>query len=492
MISGVTPIESKNETIRLTYQRTGIITQEVQQIIHVDEGQEIMEYHLALTNHIDYVFASPFSTGIMINPAKNSTILIYDESGNVVTHHAGGLGEIILNIVEVPPKGKREYAILITTPTIGEEPFIQQLLQDTAQEWLHNPNALIAAEAEKIWNKIKTNQNPNNWPSIANDVMALEEKIKTENENAVAVQEKWKDIKLNFQKNPQTYSAEQQGWYAVLDERAKKDDWKGVENDISRMELTTIKSPTIDLNAAGEDIQQLGNWMNTVSIKMDKYKMATSITCSKLENEGYYCPIGDDSFRLWKNEMEEIRKNLQRQAKTIAKGTSNHVALQNDAEYRDGMQNTWKTREQNIEEAISQMKKTAEGMIADVKKIAGEDSRQNVQDAISKAEKAIDGKEYGKAIFIAKNLRTFLVGEIHGLDFLNLPLEGWIILFICVGGGFLWYWKEHLEKKVKPIVLSPLPRYKLAVNPRHAQDGSDGRTLPHMQEGDRRSRQEKA
>ncbi len=420
-LEGIISIDESDEKITLQYVQKGIMTVKTTLLKQEEDEESVNEwYDVTISNTTEHPYSTTIKTGIISPFSGTFTILALDESGYTIPYSIGVLGDIILQDIAIPQNGHRTVSILLSKENEEGTPFIQEVLENEISQWLENENALISAEAQKLWNKIHTNTNPEKWPALAQEVMQLKEK----------------------------------------------------GEEIPQPTQTIIQKP-IQEEHANNYLEEMHEIMSNAKEKMEKYKKSLGITCAKLSEVGYYCPIDEKTLKEWNKEWDiDTKKEEQMRKRNGSEKTTNEQKILDEEEAEKNI-DKWKQRDQNTKDAIEEVEKTARGLETSLKERAQHDMREDVKEAWEKFEQAIQKEEFGKAIFVGKNLHHYFSSENRLSGLVSVPPIGWPLIGIIVIVGGIFIRKEWKKKKIEPIELKPLPEVERKTNPPRAPRGSD-------------------
>jgi hypothetical protein len=406
-LQGIFSIDEENEEIILRYFAEGVVNTHTQLGGTAEEETTHTEwYSIDITNTLNLPFSTSIITGILVPVTGTYTLLLLGEGGEEVSFSIGGLGEIILEDVSLLPNGKRTITAYISTEKIGETPYVQETLEDALSEWMDDEDLSIAAEALKLWNAVQKNTDPTKWPSLVESFLELKAKAENSGSEIIPVP-------------PETGLAPIQ-----IDE---------------------------------EMMRQTENVLKEAASGMEKYKQSLGITCAKLGEIGYYCPIDEKTLREWKTEWTVDEKERVRMDKRETDAQTTQETRMKDKEAREIMEEKWTIRIQNVKEAQNSLESTAQSLMEEIKGIAEGDARSNVQDAWVKGKEALEKKEYGKTIFIAKGLRDYFQSENRISGMFAVPPAGYPLAGIILGGVGFFLYQRRKTKTTQPQPLKPLP-----------------------------------
>jgi hypothetical protein len=428
-MSGIIPIDELLEEITLLFTQKGIM--DVKTILlkqEEDQGVVNEWYDVTITNTTEYPYSTTIKTGIITPFAGTYTILPLDASGKPVQYSIGVLSDIILQNVEMGPMSTKTVSILLSKEGEEESSFIQEVLEEEINHWMENENPLIAAEAQKLWSKIHTNTNPEKWPTLAQEVMQLKE------------------------------NGEKSG---------------------EKIEPTpVIQSNLIEEQPSSGYIEKMHASMQNAKEKMGQYEKMLGISCTKLVETGYYCPLDEKTLKEWKKEWETDAKKEGAMSKRAVAEKTTREQKSLDEEQATKISKKWELRTQNTRDAIEEVEKTARGLEAGLKEQTQQDTREDVKGAWEKFKQAIKDEEFGKAIFIGKNLRQYFASENRISGLISIPPAGWPLIGIIVLVGGFFIRKEWKKKKIEPVELKPLPEANGKTSPPRAPHDSGGSSPP--------------
>ena len=427
------PIHASNEEINLHYFQKGIVAIDTVQLEDSTEDDTALEwYFLSAKNTLGIEFTTSLQTGIAPPPTETYAIMAIDEEGKGVKHSIGMLGEIILDGISFHPLEKREISILISREKEEGKPHIQETMEEALKGWVDDDDddMSIAALAEKLLAVVKKNGDSGKWPSIVEEFLQLKTKVEAD---------------------------------------------RGIE------ELKPLPTEPITVekdNRIPEEIGIIRALIERVGVLSETYKTGLGISCTKLSEVGYYCPIDETTLREWKTEMDRDVKGLTNMEKEWNGGKTNPIQEASDREEREKMRDRWTLRESTITRATEELEQVADGLREELRPLIEGDGRDNVQEAWDKIEKSLEEKEFGKATFIARNLRDFYSSERKGLEFFQIPPAGYPLIGIILVGGGVWFYRRQKRDKNTPVPLKPLPGKGNRTIPSRAQTDNVESSLP--------------
>lgn len=428
-LNGTIAIDESIEEIAIEFTQKGIMDVKTTPLKQ-EEDQEIVNewYEVVMTNNTEHQYTTTIKTGVVAPFAGTYTILALDESGHTIKYTMGTLSDIILQDIALSGNDTRTASILISKENENGTPFIQEVLEEEISQWMENEDTAIAAEAQKLWNLIHHNTNPEKWPALAQQVMQLKEQA---------------------EKTPEK---------------------------IELLETTPLTTSENEFSDAYPD--EMGTAMLSAKEKMEKYQKIVGIPCTKLAEVGYYCPLDEKTIKEWKKEWDaDAKKETQmRKRSTSGKITVEQAKL--DEEEAEKSIQRWNQRTQNSQDAIEELEKTAHGLETNLNKLAPHDTREDVKASWEKFQQAIQNEEFGKAIFIGKNLHQYFSSENRLSGLLNIPLMGWPLIGIIFIAGGIFIRNEWKKKKIEPIQLKPLPVVEMEVSPPRAPRDNGESSLP--------------
>ncbi|MFH0969866.1 MAG: hypothetical protein V1776_00160 [Candidatus Diapherotrites archaeon] len=446
------------EKIIVSFQQENIFHTTTQESSIQNGEKKLTQYVVTIQSHLQQEAVGDVTTGILLNWIGGETAA-FDEKGKKIGYVVGPLGEIILSKIAFSPMGIREITIIKTeeanTATNVKEILLEKIIDATKSN-----NIEFAAEAAKLASVIKNETDIEKFPAHAQKLSALLDKIEKEKNTANQTYANWDAVmeKINENNvwNEQIEILAQKGKMEKENEK-----WKELQQTTATLEKIVNeeieKNTTQDKEPTKIAIENILQKIGKIEEWIAKYKIGINIGCAKLGEIGYYCPITEEGLRDITNKTKKDRKvaeNLQKKAILENKDTEETALLS------ERVQNNL----ENISNGFSAIKETAAMLLEEITKNANLSNNEEVKSAKEKAENFFENEEYGKSIFVSKNLVNYLAeNKMIGLE--NFPAEGWPLIGLIIGiGGFIAYRyrKKPVEEKKQQ---KPLPRAHTTTQP---------------------------
>jgi hypothetical protein len=486
-MGGMVELLQKKEEIILEYERkNGVKVNTYKTSEYQDETTRTTAYQITISNEEDVEITADISTGLIAPPAETQSIVAFNENGKTVKTEQGPLSQIILPDVIIPPSWGREYTLVITSDALMSPNSILETLIEEVKELAAHPNFTIAAEAAKLLNEIQKNNGTDTLPGLVQKVELLKYDARMTDDQMFDTFFEWDQWMNEWETNLGEWSDAEKRLMERGAEEKNEGDWGALKKTLSELKKMGGKNPaekTTDENesekkSAEEEIKKVMGELSLFEDTIEMYERSLSISCTKLRETGYFCPLTEEAVREMKKTNKAERGELEQQAKRAQKETTDKIKMEMDNERRADIQERIRNRGKEAENAQQAIHETAEGLVNEVQSlISTTGGSEEIKTAIKKAQDALEKGEYGKSIFIAKGLRDYIQSQnkLSGLFMLPPPTAWPLIGIILAAGGVLTYraWKK---RRIIPPEPKPLPRSG-AQPPtilRHAPPGNDG------------------
>ncbi|MEK6821130.1 MAG: hypothetical protein AABY11_01885, partial [archaeon] len=295
--SGKVEVNEKEEVIHWSVVQEKIISVSVVVTETSENGVVLKEYEVTIQNKLEDSVVAHISTGIL-SSVEAGEMIAFDESGTKVGLAAGPLGEWVVQKVTIPGMGSRMITMVQTVEEDDGDGVIEKL-EFFLNEIKDNASIEWAAEAHKLSAEVKQ-ASASNLPGIAQKVSALKLKVemeKTEEANALS---QWKWVKEEIQKNGMENDIEVSEWWTHGEMARVKRDWKKMmelAEKIKKKIEEKNKVPAIELEGKNE-LSEERKKVQEIEEKIGEYKKGLSgVSCAKLVEVQYYCPINEERMR---------------------------------------------------------------------------------------------------------------------------------------------------------------------------------------------------
>ncbi|QQR92805.1 MAG: hypothetical protein IPJ89_01005 [Candidatus Iainarchaeum archaeon] len=454
-----------------------------------EEGIQTTTYTVTWKNSVAKPFRLSASTGIRIDPLETLSVQVLGELGETIPWNTTGEGSLGIQSQEIGANGMRTFTILIAQPQgIESWNVLKENLLQGIQQYTSSPFADIAAKAIALRHRVEQWGGDNNPQKWAEGLQKWQAEL-----DALAVEENlhWQK-KANLTARKSTIAtgntAEWERQRSAFDTFMEENNLLGAENAMTWLEQNDTNAAAIPVNATPTD----GEIKNTTLGKAAEvnqtilsardgaaaYGKELGITCNKLLETNFICPLSENQLKDLKEELEDLQKELRDAEKQLAKKDIKREAILPIAANLPLIEERTKAIATRIDDARSALQEQAEQMQKALEQydIAEAEWKDNLQ----KVSDAMQANEYGKAIYVGRNLLAYAESKkqnITGLATLpekTLPLLG--VIFAVGGAGIFHWWKK---KNPKPITMKSIPRTSERITSRPSPEtGSDGSTSP--------------
>lgn len=479
-------------TMDLKYVWEGAIASKTTLVDTQEEiGKTVYFYQTEVWNHTPNTLTIGIDTGVSADPFETSSVLLVNENGAVVDYVTNSLFGIFIEKITMQGNEKKLFYLTIVRPSGIDalKALIQTLLSEIKPLLIHS-NTIIAAKANALYQKIETVLETNDatklasaLPGLSNEVQALILEAQLVDDILSEANAKWDDLKeavysnSNWEKDDEIKkwiqngnAAQEKGQTSLIQQMSQNvEDWitqqKTVvtemdeEKEIDDLFSQTVKE-TIDL-------------AKKVSHDIVAYEKHQSLTCTKLMEVGYVCPISEEHQNKIKSYARDQTKNSEKINQLVTKGKmTNEEKISNEKIIVEGLSELQKYESQ-IMNANSVLEKMAEKTVNELIEKTKNENENELSDAREKAKKALENKEFGKAIYVAQNVLTYLKGKNPLTGLSAIPPEGLPLLGVIVA-GVSWYGYRKWKEKNKPVIVSQaVPRSETITRPNEQRDSDE-------------------
>jgi hypothetical protein len=423
-------IELKRETelIIVEYQRNDAV--EVNSKLTEQKevfGQIETIYEITVKNNLSEKVKTNISTGISSNPVVTTSTKVFFE-GKEVSFNFDHLFGIVINNAGLLPNQTKKYFADITA--VKDETVWNSLIQNllySVSKLANNGSISIATRAAKIRGDLSKLLNTNNSEKIADTLPALHNKIRELEKEAE--KEELESLKLDKETKP------------MIEE--------------------TEKEKSVAENSNAETIYSIQNKTKEILENISNYQKELALSCSKLSEVGYLCPVSEKTLREIKNETKENDKKINGLIKIFEKIQDEKLKqkkLEENLPIISEIENENEKQEKILLEARTILEKSASALLKKIKEKAGYFQETKVAENIEKAEDSFEKREFGKTIFIAKNLLNYFSSSSPEAGLVSFPAEAWPLLGLLLAGiSFIGY-KKYNSKNKPEIIPTSLPK----------------------------------
>lgn len=436
--------------------------------IQTREGIQITSYEVEWENTSEKAFQLSASTGIRTDPIETLSIHVTDELGTSIPWtYSEGQG-IVIQSQEIEAKSKRRFSIITTQPT-GTESW-KVLKENLLQEIIHytsSPFASIAAKAIALRHRVEQWEEADDSKKWAEGL----QKWQLELESLAAEENMyWQKKAALTERKSVLKEIDTQEWKRqreAVDAFMEENNLVGAQNALEWLEEQSERELSPEPEAQNEnnekknellrEITQLNQKVSMTRESSTAYAQEQGITCNKLLETDFVCPLSENQLKDLRGELDTIQKELRENEKQLSKGTTTNTMVDAGFDVMIRLQNQINTIDSRIAGARKALQENAE----QTARALGEDEimEEEWKNSVQKVLSAIQEKQYGKAIYVGRNLLSYAQSKragVAGLTILpekTLPVVG---VILAVGGiGIAHWWKK---KKQKPVALKSIPR----------------------------------
>ncbi|MDP2665881.1 MAG: hypothetical protein Q8P05_00025 [Candidatus Diapherotrites archaeon] len=444
-------VEDEQDFLEISYIIRGGLPHEtrlVEQRTHLGQVFSTYEWHVKNTAHL--AVATDIPTSIQAEPLFTSAVRV-DEGGREVAYMVDRGNQVILEMVALAPGGERTFNITIVAPEdLG-------VWRANIQSLLDELDLLEGKLGErKKWEVDALRQDllkllaGEDRQKIAAALPGIRKRLDTLWADHQAEEKEFEYVWREFEDKP-TATLEPErlaAWRAAMQTAIRERDLTRAKEIVEEVDLAVkvVDSPTMEEESTDSGIIRIEEWTARAQSILDAitaYKKELGITCPKLGEVGYVCPMDEKQIKELGDEMKSLMKQF--------KGVDS--VSDRDAEEIEAVLDR---ASQRVDEARQLIREMGEQSMNRV--INTEWDEPRVVDAIQQGKVALAAGEWGKAIYIGENIRRYLEEWNAGSGLATLPPESLPVIGIGIlaGGGLVYrYWKR---KHPEVVIPKRLPR----------------------------------
>ena len=472
------PLTSGEAVIPLSEENTKIVIDAMQRDvirsttnlkeIQTREGVQITSYEVEWENTSEKAFRLSASTGIRTDPIETLSIHVADELGaDSSWEYSEGQG-IVIQSQEIGAKSKRIFSIVTTQPA-GTESW-QVLKENLLQEIIHytsSPFSSIAAKAITLRHRVEQWEEADDSKKWAEGLQRWQLELES-----LAAEENmhWQKKAALTKRKSALKEIDTPEWKRqreAADTFMTENNFTGAQNALEWLEQQSEHELSPEPGAQNVDnekknellreITQLNQKVSMARESSTAYTQEQGITCNKLLEVDFVCPLSENQLKDLRGELDAIQKELRENEKRISKDTPTSTMVDSSFDVMTRLQNQINTIDSRIAGARKALQENAEQTTRALGEyeIMEEEWKNNVQ----KASNTIQERQYGKAIYVGRNLLNYAQSKKIGSTGLSilpektLPVVG--VILVVGGIGIAHWWKK---KKQKPVALKSIPR----------------------------------
>ncbi len=471
-------VNSNQTTVKIHYTLENQVRTHYSLIRTYEEWETpIHEYLVTISNDLSREINTGVSLGIPGNPLQVSDYEAFDEEGKEIETELNDSLGLVGRKIWLPALGERKITVRLAMNPFAENwKIISQTIHQQLYELMQNENDEIRVRAlalnEKLQELLKQGEKviAEKIPTILSRVEALKGDSEALIFSWESAQQKWRAIQeklvgenvsenerivrlvkigKNFlaQKNRMGLEKTMFELETIIEKEEQKEDTPVLE-EIKKEESTIL--------FLLQDALQI---TETALESISKYEKNNSLSCQKLLEAGFVCPIPDAEKKELKSDLAKNKRDLEKWIKKIEKNNEDETVKE---QLENGKVDQAKEMAQRANEQFTDatrvLEEAANRLVEELHEMTNALSSPQIKQSVEKAEGALHQDEWGKAIYIAKNVLAHEKRKnvLTGLSTLTeaWPLVGLGILMI---GGF-WYYRRNKQRKKEPIPLQRVPR----------------------------------
>lgn len=473
-----TRMEHLLETFDIYFEQNGIIEMETKLISQQAQNETTLtKYEITWKNALPESVRFSAGTGIVLNPVEIISSGVMDERGIPVDFEETPTRELVIKNQEIDSHGTRIFIVLLVTGS-GIEVWqsMRAVLLQQIESLEESEFELIKTRAWSLKQKVIRAETVDKVEELAKllpqwqlelDAIAYDEAV-------LHIQKGILEKRLRALESKMIEPEKRVEWEKALKEW-NNGNFSVVEKKIAWMESNSVESSvnnntdtnwTMDKSAQLKSIEKISVEIEQVNDSGKHYSKALSVSCKQLAETGYICPLSENHLRDWQGELDKIKKELREKQKAIAK-------IQTEKEWNELTDElaviSLRTRvgelQVVVDEALRALKEGASQVVKSVE--LESDSSEEWKESKQKMNQAFENNEYGKAIYIGRNLLQF-AKQSAATGFAFLPEKTFPLLGIALlAGGFgiynWWKKKNAPEPQLKMVpketffTLPPIP-----------------------------------
>ncbi len=431
------------------------------------ESTTILKYLFTLENKLRKNIHVTGISGLRVDPIETIGVAAIDESGKTIPWTVSVGGTLVVDPIEIPASGKRTITLVVTQLS-GSEAWESQwnALKEGLTRLTSTRFGIISSKALTLLHRMAAlpeKSDPAQWAELLPkwqleyENLLREENLAWQRLDDLTSRKK----KLENSKN-KTSEWNHQFEIAVtgiengnLDSAATAIEWLEKNEDQSNTANTTVTAQPDWQMIKKEYLSKiigLGEKLTLTVKLMDDYAKEQSITCAKLLEINFICPLSENQLKDLKVEWNEIQKNnraLEKAVEKVVNGTNDWGETSTIHEKNETQLGLLKLRIEKAQASLSESARETQRQV-NIIPSTGKEWDEGVQKMVTAMEK----NEYGKAIYLGRNLLNYASGQkstIAGLSIIpekTWPLAG---VIVTAGGiGIFHWWKKKNTPRAEP------------------------------------------
>lgn len=447
---------------------------------------QVLTYTVTWENKLEKAFKLSASTGIRTDPIETLSISATNELGEVIPWSTSANNGLAILNQEISAKGTRKFTIIITQPLDSATWQVLQanLLQELIA-YTQSPFPGIASKAIALRHRIEQwNGDTQKWAENL-------QKWQIELESLAAEENNLWQKKNSLQKRTQLLSmdAQNEEWNnqrKTLGEALANNNLGMAESALSWLETNAISiTPNEPVQSLKErqqaelsHITTINRTITSTREKIAAYTQAQGFTCTRLLEVNFICPLSESQIKDIKGELDILQKELRTEEKLLEKKESTEEELAASSATISQLESSVNVIAQRIGDAQASLREHARQVENALQSYNNQE--QQWKESVAKVVESNQKDEYGKAIYVGRNLLNYAEsqkGITSGLAILpekTLPLVG--VILVIGGAGLFQWWKK---KNVKPAEMKSIPRTEKIIVPLELETKNGEATLPN-------------
>jgi hypothetical protein len=422
-----------------------------------------LTYLITIRNHLGKKIRIDETTGVRINPIETLGVSATDERGNSLPWKTSTAGALVIEGIELAAKAER-HITLIVTQLQGNEGWEAQwgALQEGLRRLTGSRFGTIASRAQALLLRVGSfTADPAEWAlAIPKWQVEYENLLREENvawQRAEMLMKRKKGIEEG---NKIEGWSEQLSAAATALERGNLDAAEttiaGIEKERDQDAIETNNS-TVQVGANVKKemlgrIAALGETLLRAEEDLSAYAREQSVSCAKLLETNFVCPLSENQAKDLKGEWSDLQKKNRAVEKSIEKLGNDAVEWPLITKEIEKNEAQLLRMQQRIEHARAALSDSAQEIQVQVR--ATTTRGKEWEDSAQKMKVAMEEREYGKAIYIGRNLLRFAAEKTSLATGLSIfPEKVWPLAGVIVAAGgmgvFRW-WKRKKSPAIEP------------------------------------------